>query len=278
MAPGATATSHRRSPHQRSCASPMTRAGSRVARLRRLDVRPTDHAHRRRSRRSGGLRAAPGAARSAPRRDRDGSHARNYSAGFFAKLALMAVIDALGVYVVWAAWSAESYGILAAMLAMLGAANWVYFSKRALPLKYILPGLIFLLAYQIFVVAYTGYIAFTNYGTGHNSTKEQAVEALLVQNERRVEGSESAPLTVLEDGGTLAFAIVTPDGDVEVGTAEQPLSVVDDAVVTGGRAAEVPASRSSSAARCSSARTRSRPFGCPSPTTRRTARSARLTP
>ena len=98
-----------------------------------------------------------GPRRERPRRDRDGSHARNYSPGFFAKLALMAVIDALGVYVVWSAWTAESYGILAASAAMLVAANWVYFSKRALPLKYILPGLIFLLAYQIFVVAYTGY-------------------------------------------------------------------------------------------------------------------------
>ena len=181
-----------------------------------------------------------GPRRERPRRNRDGSHARNYSPGFFAKLALMAVIDALGVYVVWSAWTAESYGILAASAAMLVAANWVYFSKRALPLKYILPGLIFLLAYQIFVVAYTGYIAFTNYGTGHNSTKEQAIEALLVQNERRVEGSESAPLTVVEDGGTLAFAIVTPDGDVEVGSAEQPLTVVDDATVEAGRATEVP--------------------------------------
>lgn len=181
-----------------------------------------------------------GPRRERPRRDRDGSHARNYSPGFFAKLALMAVIDALGVYVVWSAWTAESYGILAASAAMLVAANWVYFSKRALPLKYILPGLIFLLAYQIFVVAYTGYIAFTNYGTGHNSTKEQAIEALLVQNERRVEGSESAPLTVVEDGGTLAFAIVTPDGDVEVGSAEQPLTVVDDATVEAGRATVVP--------------------------------------
>ncbi|MGO2043821.1 MAG: ABC transporter permease subunit, partial [Cellulosimicrobium funkei] len=129
-------------------------------------------------------------------RPRDASHARDYGPGFFVKLALMAVVDALGVYVVWSAWTAGSYGILAATLAMLLAANWVYFSKRSLPLKYILPGLIFLLVYQIFVVGYTGYVAFTNYGTGHNSTKEQAVSALLIQNERRVEGSASSALTV----------------------------------------------------------------------------------
>lgn len=186
----------------------------------------------------------PGAEEPRPGRERqrarDASHARDYGPGFIAKLVLMAVVDAFGVYVVWSAWQAGSYGVLAATLALLAAANWAYFSRRALPLKYVLPGLVFLLVYQIFVVAYTGYVAFTNYGTGHNTTKEQAVSALLVQNERRVEGSPSAPLTVVEDGDVLGFAILTEDGDVEVGTAESPLAVADGATVDGDRVTEVP--------------------------------------
>jgi arabinogalactan oligomer / maltooligosaccharide transport system permease protein len=182
----------------------------------------------------------PGPGRRRPPRARDASHARDYGPGFVAKLVLMAVVDAFGVYVVWSAWQAESYGVLAATLALLVAANWAYFSRRALPLKYILPGLVFLLVYQVFVVAYTGYVAFTNYGTGHNTTKEQAVSALLVQNERRVEGSPSAPLTVVADGDELGFALVTEDGDVEVGTADVPLAAVDGATLDGDRVTEVP--------------------------------------
>ncbi|WP_251151561.1 ABC transporter permease subunit [Cellulosimicrobium sp. Marseille-Q4280] len=182
----------------------------------------------------------PPARRRPTLRPRDGSHARDYGPGFFVKLALMAVVDALGVYVVWSAWQAGSYGVLAASLALLVAANWVYFSRRALPLKYILPGLAFLLVFQIFVVAYTGYVAFTNYGTGHNGTKEQAVSALLVQNERRVEGSPSVPLTVVADGDELGFAVLTEDGDVEVGSADQPLAVADGATVDADRVTEVP--------------------------------------
>ncbi|WP_454043533.1 ABC transporter permease subunit [Cellulosimicrobium sp. Marseille-Q8652] len=182
----------------------------------------------------------PPARRRPTLRPRDGSHARDYGPGFFVKLALMAVVDALGVYVVWSAWQAGSYGVLVASLALFVAANWVYFSRRALPLKYILPGLGFLLVFQIFVVAYTGYVAFTNYGTGHNGTKEQAVSALLVQNERRVEGSPSVPLTVVADGDELGFAILTEDGDVEVGTAERPLAPADDATVEDDRVTEVP--------------------------------------
>ncbi len=56
-----------------------------------------------------------------------------------------------------------------------------------------MPGLIFLLVYQIFAMAYTGYVAFTNYGDGHNSTKEDAVAAVLAQNEVRVEGDRELP-------------------------------------------------------------------------------------
>ncbi|HEY0217192.1 MAG TPA: ABC transporter permease subunit [Cellulomonas sp.] len=182
--------------------------------------------------------APPG--RRAARRSADGSHARDVRPGFVVKLAVVAVIDALGVYGVLAAWGQGSWGILASMVALLLVTNVVYFSRRALPLKYILPGLAFLLVFQVYVIAYTGYVAFTNYGDGHNSTQQHAVEALLVQNERRVEGSEAYPLTVLTSGDDLAFALVDPDGDVRVGTADQPLSDADDAQVADGRVTEVP--------------------------------------
>lgn len=167
------------------------------------------------------------------------SHARNVTRGFVLKLALMALVNALGVYVVLAAWAEDSYGILWAMVALLVAANYVYFSRRAIAMKYILPGLAFLLVFQIFVVGYTAWVAFTNYGDGHNSTKQDAIEALLIQNERRVEGSAAYPLTVVQQGDVLGFAVL--DGDVvRAGTGEQPLAAVDDAVVEGTVITEVP--------------------------------------
>ncbi|WP_402469366.1 ABC transporter permease subunit [Isoptericola aurantiacus] len=172
----------------------------------------------------------------APRRRRvrpDESHARRYGAGFLVKLAIMAVADAFGVYVLWSAWVAESWVVLGAMLAMLAVVNWVYFSRRTVPMKYVVPGLIFLFTFQIFTIAYTGWVAFTNYGDGHNSTKDDAITALLAQNERRVEGSPALPLTVVDDGGTLGFAVVEPDGTTAVGDAEQPLEPVGATVADG---------------------------------------------
>ncbi|ACQ81322.1 Fructose-bisphosphate aldolase [Beutenbergia cavernae DSM 12333] len=170
------------------------------------------------------------------------SHARRWTGGwgFVAKLTLMALVNAAGVALGWSAYVEGSWGILLGAVAILVVTNWVYFSRRALPLKYLLPGLLFLLVFQLFTIVYTGVVAFTNYGTGHNSTQEQAVDAALIQSERRVEGSETYPLTVVERLGTVGFAIV--DGDeVRVGTAESPLAAAPDASVDdAGRASDVP--------------------------------------
>ncbi len=160
--------------------------------------------------------------------------------GLVIKIALMALVNAFGAYVVLAAWAEGSYGILWSMVALVVIADYVYFSRRALPMKYVLPGLVFLLVYQIYVVAYTGYVAFTNYGDGHNSTKDDAISALLAQNERRVEGSAGVPLVVVEDGdGNLGFAVAR-DGAVLAGTAEEPLETVDGATVDGSTITDVP--------------------------------------
>ncbi|WP_277211428.1 ABC transporter permease subunit [Isoptericola croceus] len=188
--------------------------------------------------RSGGSTPPPDERRARRAARRDESPAGRYGPGFLVKLAIMAVVNAFGAYVVWSAWVAESWVVLGAMLAMLVVADWVYFSRRTVPLKYVLPGLIFLFTFQIFTIAYTGWVAFTNYGDGHNSTKDDAITALLAQNERRVEGSPSLPLTVVADGDELGFAVLAADGTTAVGGAEDALSPVG-ATVTDGRIAAV---------------------------------------
>jgi arabinogalactan oligomer/maltooligosaccharide transport system permease protein len=104
-----------------------------------------------------------------------------------------------------------------------------------------MPGLVFLLVFQVFIFGYTAYIAFTNYGSGHVGTQEQAVDAALIQGERRVEDSPTYPLSVLQRGGELGFAIVDEDGDVQVGTETQPLETSRAATIGGnGAPSDVP--------------------------------------
>ncbi|MDW4571301.1 ABC transporter permease subunit [Microbacterium sp. M3] len=172
------------------------------------------------------------------------SHARRWRGlgwGFLAKLGLMALVNAFGVMTLLSALRAESWVVFSATLVLLLAADIVYFTKRALPLKYLLPGLVFLLVFQVFIFGYTAYIAFTNYGTGHAGTQEQAVEAALIQGERRIDDSPTYPLSVVERVGELGFAIMDENGDVLVGSAEQPLEEARGAEVgSAGAPTEVP--------------------------------------
>ena len=172
------------------------------------------------------------------------SHARRWRGrgwGFIVKLVLMALVNAFGVMTAISAWRAESWIVLGVIVFLVAVADWVYFTKKALPLKYLLPGLVFLLVFQVFIFGYTAYIAFTNYGTGHVGSQEQAVEAALIQGERRVEDSPSYPLSVVQRGDELGFAIVDENGDVQVGSEIDPLSEASGAQLgSTGAPSEVP--------------------------------------
>lgn len=185
-----------------------------------------------------GAAGAPGASGSPPE-----SHARSWSGpgwGFLVKLLLMMVVNAIGVMAILSAYNAGSWVVLAVLVVLLLAADVIYFTRRALPLKYLYPGLVFLAVFQMFTLVYTGYVAFTNYGTGHLGSMEQAVDAALIQAEQRVEDSPSYPLAVIRDGSELGFAI-NDDGVVRIGTAEDPLEAVGGAAVDGsGTPVEVP--------------------------------------
>lgn len=177
----------------------------------------------------------------APRREPHARRWRGLGWGFLVKLALMALVNAFGILTAISAWRAESWIVLGVVVALVVIADIVYFGKRALPMKYLLPGLIFLLVFQVFIFGYTAYIAFTNYGTGHIGSQEQAVEAALIQGERRVDDSPTYPLSVVQRGDELGFAIVTDDDEVLVGSAIEPLSESSDAEIgSGGAPTEVP--------------------------------------
>lgn len=156
------------------------------------------------------------------------------------KIVALGVIDALAVYSILVLWQSGQWIPALIVLAVTAVANWVYFSRGHLPAKYLIPGLVFLFVFQIFVAGYTAYIAFTNYGTGHNSTKESAVNALMLSAQQRVPDSPSYDLTIVEQFGELSFLVTEPDGTVQIGGVDRPLEPVDDAELDGGKAVGLP--------------------------------------
>jgi arabinogalactan oligomer/maltooligosaccharide transport system permease protein len=113
------------------------------------------------------------------------------------KIVLLGILDAVMVYALFVLLMAENwvwFGLAAIALVVL---NWIYLSRRRLPGKYLAPGLVFLLLFQVFVVLYSAYIAFTNFGDGHNGTKDAAIAAIVEKSLVRVEDSPTYAVTVV---------------------------------------------------------------------------------
>lgn len=160
------------------------------------------------------------------------------------KIVLLAVVDAIALYALFILVGHEQWLVAAAVVVVTGVFNWIYFSPRKLPGKYLAPGVLFLVVFQIFTLVYTGYVAFTNYGTGHNGTQEQAVSSLMSSALERVPDSPTYAVTIIDQGGQLGMLVTDPDGTVSVGNDETPLHEVNDATIEGGQAVAVPGATS----------------------------------
>lgn len=145
------------------------------------------------------------------------------------KVILLGIIDAvaiLAVYILIGKGDWVAAGLLVAVVALV---NFIYLRRGLLPGKYLTPGLFFLAVFQIFVIIYTGFIAFTNAGDAHNSTKEDAIAQIIRTSQDRVPDSPEYTVQVLRQADQFGLLVAEPGGDLSFGTNDQPLESVDGA-------------------------------------------------
>lgn len=152
------------------------------------------------------------------------TNSSNSLRGWAFKIVLLGLVDSLAVFAMFVLFMQESWLIFGITLAVTLVINWIYLRPGGLPAKYLAPGLLFLAVFQIFVVVYSGYIAFTNYGDGRNGTKEDAIANIQLTSLNRVPDSPTFRLQVLEQGGDYAFLVTTPTGEVLLGSPDEPLA------------------------------------------------------
>ncbi|MFJ6280450.1 ABC transporter permease subunit [Arthrobacter subterraneus] len=149
--------------------------------------------------------------------------------GILIKIALLGLVDAFAVYVLIILFMQEKWALFVVSAAVTVLINWIYLRRGGLPAKYLAPGVFFLIVFQIFVVVFTGYVAFTNYGDGHNSTKEDAIAAIQLTAQQRVPDSPAYRVAVLEQNGEISLLFTDPEGDAFLGNNETSLTEVPDA-------------------------------------------------
>jgi arabinogalactan oligomer / maltooligosaccharide transport system permease protein len=155
--------------------------------------------------------------------------------GLVLKLLFLSVVNATTLYGILTLLPLREWTALTVMVVATIALDVVYLSKRAIPAKFLIPGTIALLIFQVYPVLYTGYIGFTNYGTGNVLTQEQAVGRILADGITVPEGATRYASTPLVDIDTdeLALLLVDPSDDQLILGTEDGLTPLDAADIVG---------------------------------------------
>ena len=135
-------------------------------------------------------------------------------AGWAVKIVLLGLVGGIAVWAAFPLIETESWVGLGILCATTAGLFYLYLTRRHVPLKYLVPGTLFLIAFQVFPVLYTVSTAFTNFGDGHRGTKQEAIVAIQTSSVERVPGSTEYVLSVATTGdpatGPLVFLLSDP--------------------------------------------------------------------
>jgi arabinogalactan oligomer / maltooligosaccharide transport system permease protein len=145
--------------------------------------------------------------------------------GMLVKIALLGLVLAIAIFGAFPLIEQQQWLGLALLVLVTAVIFWVYLSPRRIPAKYLIPGTLFLLAFQVFPVLYTMSTAFTNFGDAHRGSKEDAILAIEGASITKVEGSTDYRLAVATEGdpitGDIVFLLTDPETkQSQVGTSD----------------------------------------------------------
>ncbi|WP_433315835.1 ABC transporter permease subunit [Micromonospora sp. CA-269861] len=201
--------------------------------------------------------SGPGSATQAPGREPAGSHlprARRSRTratrddapitvtGLAGKVLLLGLTAGVAVWAAFPLIAAGMWAGLALLAASTAGLFYLYLTRRHIPAKYLVPGTLFLIAFQVFPVLHTASTAFTNFGDGHRGSKDDAIVAIGSSSVTQVPGSAEYSLSIATKGdpatGALVFLVTDPGtGAVSVGDTDglRRLDSADVTVANGGR-------------------------------------------
>ena len=131
--------------------------------------------------------------------------------GFGTKIALLSIANALAIWALAILAHRGDWlpaGVLAAVTAVV---DLLYLApRRTVPAKFLVPGTLLLLAFQLIPIIYTVDVAFSRYSTGHVLSKAEAVAAIK-QNSLAQSGNGYAMAPARDKDGNLVLILVDQD-------------------------------------------------------------------
>lgn len=156
------------------------------------------------------------------------------------KFTFLALVNAIALYGIMIAIPLKSYAIAAFVAVMTLLLDYALLSRRNIPLKYFVPGTVFLVAFSLFPTFYTIGVAFTNYSTGHAIQKREAVETIVRNSYQPTPGASSftqipacagETTQCSERKGLVMILVDQISNGVAIGTADGLIPVAESALV-----------------------------------------------
>jgi arabinogalactan oligomer/maltooligosaccharide transport system permease protein len=142
--------------------------------------------------------------------------------GFTVKIVLLGLVNAIALWAGLVLASNGKWPAVGALVLTTLAIDAAYVARRALPLKFLIPGVLLMLAFQVIPIFYTVNVALTNYSTGHILAKNEAVAAIKENSLAPGEGGKSYTMAPARNAdGDLVLLLADEDsGATYVGTRE----------------------------------------------------------
>ena len=129
------------------------------------------------------------------------------------RLIVVVLIDALLLSVIPAVIAGRSWTLLGLIVLIAALVNFAYLWPRTQALRWLTPGLVFLLLFVVWPLVYTAYVSLTNYQTGNVLSKDQVIDQLQRQVIQSSGEGVDFQLDVYQSpDGQLAFLLSDPAG------------------------------------------------------------------
>jgi len=143
--------------------------------------------------------------------------------GVVVKIALLSMSNALAVWAAYVLLTRHHWIAVAVLIAATALLDLIYARPGAVvPAKFVAVGTVFLVGFQVFPILYTIRVAFTNYSTGHITTKPDAIKQIQLTSLQPPANGKSYTMAPAHDSSGHLVLILQDDatGKTYLGTTK----------------------------------------------------------
>ncbi len=149
------------------------------------------------------------------------------------RLVFLAVFNAFAIFTGWQLIQGGAVPLAAVLWLVALLLTIIFLRNDAAPLRWIIPGLAFMIMMHIYPVVFTIYTAFTNYGDGHLVDKSAAIEQIESQTYLPADARKFSWVPYNNPDGTFALWLTAEDGTQLLETSNGESFTRDDLVAAG---------------------------------------------